>query len=541
MSFDSKAPDPGLTASLAWNLIGESLPVLAAVVAIPILLHRLGTDRFGVLTLSWMVAGYFGLFDFGLGRALTKAMAQEFGLGRERSAATLFWTSLAMMLILGALAGTALAMIAPWLTERALKIPLALQRETLAGFYVVAVGLPMLITASALRAALAAANRFDLLNLIRTPSGMLSFAAPALMLPFTHSLAWLIAALIANRAVSWVAYLAAILSALPALRTNRRIELACMRPLIGFGAWITVSNLIIPIMVYLDRFMIGGLLSMAALTAYSIPMEIAGKTVVVPAAISGVMFPAFARSFAVAPAESRRLFERSLKLLGLIMFPVCAMIVTFAPQIMSLWIGRRSMLGSSVVVLQILAIGAFVTSVAWIPLALLHGAHRPDLPAKLHLFDFSIYALLLWICVRRFGVTGAAFTWSGRLLVENLVMFAMASRLITASRREVMGGCASQALAIAVIALGAFLSDIETKAVFLCALAGTTSFVGWRFLLSPIERSRIIGFFSPALRPVLERAERSANALLRRGLRETNGGLDELAKVVGRYSRNGQI
>ncbi len=505
MSFDSEARDPGLVGNLAWNLIGESLPVLAALVAIPILVHRLGTDRFGVLTLSWMIAGYFGLFDFGLGRALTKAMAQEFSLRRDDRAATLFWTSLAMMLLLGVAAGLSLAMIAAWLTRSALKIPLELQRETLAGFYVVAAGLPLLISASALRAALTAGNRFDLLNLIRTPSGMMSFAAPALMLPFTHRLGWLIGALIANRAASWAIYLIAIWRAIPEVRTKRHIELGCMRPLLGFGAWITVSNGITPIMVYLDRFMIGGLLSMAALTAYSVPLEIAGKTVLVPAAISGVMFPAFARSFAVAPEDTRRLFDRSLKLIALIMFPLCATLVTFAPQIMSLWIGHGFASRSSSV-LQILAIGAFVTGLAWIPLALLHGAHRPDLAAKIHLIDCPIYALVLWVCVRNFGLIGAAFAWSGRLLAEDVVIFAIASRFITASRREIIGGCSLLALAIAVIALGAFLPDVGTKTIFLCGLLGATSLVGWRFLLSPKERSRIIQFFPPMLRPVPERA-----------------------------------
>ncbi len=305
MSLDSEAHDPGLVGNLAWNLIGESLPVLAAVIAIPILLRHLGADRFGVLTLSWMIAGYFGLFDFGLGRALTKAMAQGFSLERDGNVATLFWTTLLILLLLGFAAGISLAMMAPWLTGRALKIPLSLQHETLAGLYVVAVGLPLLIGASALRAALTASNRFDLLNLIRTPSGMMSFAAPALMLPFTHKLAWLIAALVANRAVSWLIYFAATLRALPELRSNLRIDLSCMRPLLGFGAWITVSNVITPILVYLDRFTISALMSMAALTAYSVPMEIVGKSVILPAAISGVMFPAFARSFATAPEDTR--------------------------------------------------------------------------------------------------------------------------------------------------------------------------------------------------------------------------------------------
>ena len=505
MSIDQQTQPLGLAGNLAWNIVGESLPVLAAVVAIPVLVHRLGADRFGILTLAWMIAGYFGLFDFGLGRALTKAMALELGLGGEERAARLFWASLAMMLVVGAVAGIALAMIAPWLTGRVLKIPLTLQRETLAGLYIIALGMPMLISASALRAALAAANRFDLLNLIRSPSGMMSFAAPTLMLPFTHSLGWLIAALIANRAASWLVYLAAILGGLPGVRTHRGIELECVRPLIGFAAWITVSNIITPIMVYLDRFMIGGLLSMAALTAYSVPMEIAGKTVLVPAAISGVMFPAFARSFATAPAETKRMFGRSLMLLGLIMFPLCAVIIAFAPQILSLWIGHGFASRSSSV-LQILAIGAFVTGLAWIPLALLHAAHRPDLAAKIHLIDCPIYALALWMCVRNFGVIGAAFAWSGRLLVEDVVIFAMASRFITTSRREVIGGCASMGLATAAIAVGAFLPDLGTKVIFLGGVGGTTSLVGWRFLLSPGERSRIIEFLPPMFRPVLERA-----------------------------------
>ncbi|HLI78429.1 MAG TPA: hypothetical protein VKV03_00530, partial [Candidatus Binataceae bacterium] len=130
----------GLAANLVWNLAGESMPVLAAVVAIPILVHRLGADRFGVLTLSWAVAGYFGLFDFGLGRALTKAMVQELSIGRGAKAATLFWTVLAMMLALGVVAGVTLAMLAPWLTRDALRIPLALHDETIVGLNLIAIG-----------------------------------------------------------------------------------------------------------------------------------------------------------------------------------------------------------------------------------------------------------------------------------------------------------------------------------------------------------------------------------------------------------------
>ena len=427
---ESIASSRPLVRNLAWNIVGESMPVLAAVFAIPILVRSLGADRFGVLMLSWMVAGYFGLFDFGLGRALTKLMARELSLAHHGKSASLFWTALIMMLTFGASAAVILAILAPLLAHVALRIPIALQPETLAGFYVIALGLPFLVSASALRAALTAAERFDSLNLIRTPAGILSFAAPLLMLPFTHRLGWLIATLMLNRALSWAIYFAAVLRTMPSLRSRVSFDRAAIRPLLGFGGWITISNLITPLMVYLDRFVIGMTVSMAALTAYSVPMEIISKSFILPAAISGVMFPAFARNLATLPEDVCRLFERAVKLVSAILLPLCLMIVTFAPQIMSFWMGRKFALESSrqsSTVLQILAAGAFVTGLSWIPLALLHAAHRPDLTAKLHLADFPLYAITLWILIHHYGLAGAAFAWSGRLLAENIVLFAMAS------------------------------------------------------------------------------------------------------------------
>ena len=499
-----KAQGTSVTANLVWNLAGESLPVMAAVVAIPILVHGLGVDRFGILTLSWMIAGYFGLFDFGLGRALTKTMAQELSLKREAEAAKLFWTSFAMMLALGLVAGVALGAMTPWLTRSALKIPHALQGETRAGLFAIALGMPILVSISALRGALSAAERFDLLNLIRTPSGVLAFVAPLAILPLTHNLAWLIGILVLNRALAWATYLAATLHALPELRPLR-IDATCAPRLIGFGAWITVSSVITPIMLYLDRFFIGASLSMAALTTYSVPMEIVAKLFIVPAAISGVMFPAFARSFTGVQIAAGAMFVRSLKLVALILFPLCAGLSAFAPQIMALWMGE-GFGPESATILQILIVGAFVTGLSWIALVVLHGAHRPDLAAKIHLIDFPLYALVMWLAVRRFGTLGAAVTWSGRLVAENLVIFTMAVRFVKVSRREIVGTLASMGLAIALIAMAAMLPELRGRIFAVLAMLVASGGLAWRFLLDNRERAYVVRLVPSMLRPEPEKS-----------------------------------
>jgi len=475
------------------------LPVVAAIGALPILVHRLGADRFGVLTLAWAIAGYFSLFDFGLGRALTKAMARELSRTNRHAAATLFWTTLAMMLVFGAAAGFALWIVGPWLVGDVLTIPLALRPETIAGLDLIAAGLPILVSISALRAALSAAERFDLLNLIRLPSGIMSFVAPVILLPLTHSIEWMIAALIVNRAVSWFAYVSVVTRALPGLTSSVNIDPACAPSLLGFGAWITVAAIITPITLYLDRFLIGALISVAALAAYSIPMEIIAKSFIVPAAVSGVMFPAFARAFVNEPTSLSALFARALKLVAVVLFPACVGVVTFAPQIMSLWIGSRYATQTSAV-LQLLAVGALITGLAWIPVVLLHAAHRPDLPAKIHLIDFPIYALMLWAGIRQIGLAGAALAWSTRLLAESAILFAMASRYLTVTRREMFLGSAVLFAAIAVMAAGALMTALRSKAIFVIGIDAACVFCSWRFLLNEAERARIANLLPAGVR-----------------------------------------
>lgn len=71
-----------LVSSSLWNLAGSLLPLGAGLVAIPLLIGQLGLERFGLLSLAWLLVGYFSLFDFGLGRSLTRLVAEKLGSGR---------------------------------------------------------------------------------------------------------------------------------------------------------------------------------------------------------------------------------------------------------------------------------------------------------------------------------------------------------------------------------------------------------------------------------------------------------------------------
>src|SRR5215471_13808988 len=66
-----------LARNTVWNLLGQILPMTVGLVAIPILVRGIGVARFGVLSLASVLIGYFSLFDRGIGRALTKLVAEK--------------------------------------------------------------------------------------------------------------------------------------------------------------------------------------------------------------------------------------------------------------------------------------------------------------------------------------------------------------------------------------------------------------------------------------------------------------------------------
>src|SRR5271169_83393 len=127
-----------LARNTIWNLIGGCAPSLVALFSIPLLIQKLGGDRFGVLALAWALIGYAGLFDMGLGRALTQLVAKKLGTGEHHEVPSLVWTSLLLMVMIGLAGAGIIAAISPWLVRHALKIPEALQSETLYAFYLLA-------------------------------------------------------------------------------------------------------------------------------------------------------------------------------------------------------------------------------------------------------------------------------------------------------------------------------------------------------------------------------------------------------------------
>jgi O-antigen/teichoic acid export membrane protein len=485
-----------LARNVIWNLIGNGAPMIVAVFCIPLLIRGLGTDRFGVLALAWALIGYASLFDLGLGRALTQLVAKKLGAGEEREIPPLAWTSLLLMLFLGFLGAVIVIVVSPWLVHRVLHIPPALQVETLHSFYLLGLSIPVVINTAGLRGLLEAYQRFGLINALRVPMGVVSFAGPLLVLPFSKNLFPVVAVLVAGRQIAWGAHLLLCLRTMPALRQRIVWQRSAIGPLLRFGTWMTVSNIVSPLMVTLDRFLIGTLLSMAAVAYYATPFELVTKLLLIPGALVAVLFPAFSASFAQDRNRTALLYGRTIKFLLLGLFPVVLLIVVFAKDGLRLWLGA-DFAQHSARVLQWLAVGVFLNCLAQVPFALVQGVGRPDLTAKLHLIELPAYLLALWWLISVRGIEGAAIAWTGRVAVDALVLLGFSHWLLPKSAPRIQRTVLGCSFALAVMFLSTFSRTENVKVFFLLAAVLGFTLAGWFLMFTPQERALMRSSLKP--------------------------------------------
>jgi O-antigen/teichoic acid export membrane protein len=478
------------------NLAGRVLPLLVAIVTVPYVIHHLGPDRYGLLSLAWIVVGYFALFNLGIGPATTKFVAELLGKGEIEKLPELVWTAVASQTALGLAGGIALAAASPFLVDRVLKIPPDLHPQARVIFLIMAALLPFDFASGSMQGVLGASQRFDLLNAVSIPASSVTYLLPVVALALGFGLPAIVLLLALSRLGALAVVSVLCLRLYPTLR-RVRFNFRLVRSLLGFGGWATVSGALIPILAYFDRFLIGAVISIAAVGFYTPPYMIASKLSLLPGSLSAVLFPAFSASAGRGDsAWLRKALIRSLKFLILIVGPAALLLAFFARPLLTLWLGAN-FATEGALVLQMLAFAMFVNSLAFVPYNLLYGLGRPDIPAKFHLLEAPVTVVLDWVLIRRFGLPGAAFAWA---IVNSLDFYLLTTAACWATRtsprllasrdlRRSIGTLA--ALAIGLALLWATTHALITETAFTLLLGGGFLLAAWHYALNLEEKCQI--------------------------------------------------
>lgn len=472
------------------NLLGQVFPLLVALVALPLLIAGLGAERFAILALTWTAIGYFGAFEFGLSRALTQAVAQRLGAGTGDELAAVAWPALLLQLCLGMVGAILLAAATPLVVTHLLNVPPELRQETTQAFYILSASLPIVFMSAGLRGVLEAHQHFGAVTALRVPLVFFMFVGPLIVLPFSRSLLPAVISLVIGRILVWVAYLVICVRRFEFLRQGVVIQPVVLMPLLRFGGWTTVTNVVSPLMEFMDRFLIGVLLPIAAVTHYVTPYEAIVKVLVVPSAMLGVLFPAFAATYMNDRDRMGRLYDRALRMVMYVMFPISLVAIAFAHEALGIWMGNALPVESGVV-LKWLAAGVFINAIAQAPYSALQGTGRPDLIARLHVSELPIYAVAIFLLVRAFGLPGVAMAWVLRVSIDAIALLVISRRALGVALLPSRGAGWILTVMLASLPLVTLLPP-GAKMVAVPAALLLYVPLGWMALLSRGEREAIL-------------------------------------------------
>ena len=404
------------------NLVGLVIPLAVGFVTIPMVVRALGDERFGILALVWVVFGYFGLFDLGLGRTTTKYISDALGRDEPEKLPGYLWTAVALQTGIGLLAALLSCLAAPLIVRRMLNIPDGFMDETILTIRLVGLSLPIMFISSSFRGVLEAAQRFDLVNAVKVPVNILFYILPLAGVALGFELPGIVVLLIASRAAALALWAALSLRVMPALRGRPAPSGHLVRPLFSFSGWIGLSGILFAVTTSIDRLIIGSLITVEAVAHYSAPYEAINRVGVIPGSLSMVLFPAFSYLDAGRKSEEAEcLFARSTKLLLLSTGPIFILLMFFAGDFLRLWLGPEYAASSRLVV-QLLAAGFLVNTVFAVPNNYLQGIGRADIAPKYQMVELVAYAALAWAGAKLWGIKGVAAATAVRLVAFTLVL-----------------------------------------------------------------------------------------------------------------------
>lgn len=398
-----------------WNLGGFIVPTLIAIPSLGILARNLGTEKFGLFTLAFAIVGYASIFDAGLTRAVIREISIHRNcLAEEKKIISTATISVGGLAIFAALL---IYLLVP-LTPSLLNVSTINTDDVIKAFKVLSFSIPIFLLNQVWLAYLEGHEKFANINIQRIISNSCIAGIPTIFIFYSPTLTSAIYGLLAGRFISLCItfYFCNAIIVAAGLCFDKFV----FNRLIRFGGWMTVSNIISPMMVYFDRFVISNILGANQVAYYTAPSEGISRALNIPGALARALFPKLSNSIDLE--EKNRLEKISYFLIFLSCSPIIILGFIFAKEIMVTWMGSDYG-GVSVLILRILLVGFLFNSLAQIPFAKIQAVGKSHVTAILHTLELIPYLVLLYILSNSYFLIGVATAWTIRVCVDFLSLY----------------------------------------------------------------------------------------------------------------------
>ena len=399
-----------------YNIVGFAIPTLVAIPCLGIMSRWLSVEEFGIFILSFSLLGYASIFDGGLSRAVTREIA--IFRDNELEKVKILANANLLISIFSLIASILLYIFSGNIASLLNTSPLYLD-SVIISIKLLSLAIPFYLLNLIWLGYLEGVEDFLIVNFQKTIGNTLIILFPLFFCFFEKNLIYAVSGILVGRIISLIVTF--IICNKIIMRARCEFNKYVVIRLFKFGGWITISNIVSPIMVYMDKFIVSNVLGANKLALYSAPAEGVSRLVNVPIALSKALFPKI--SNAKTLEEQKKLEKVSYIVIGTFCFPLVIIVFIFAKEIMTMWMGSNYGIATENI-LRILIIGFFFNALAQVPYTIIQSKGFSKYTALIHLVEILPYLLSVFYATKYYGIIGAATVWTVRVIVDLFLLIA---------------------------------------------------------------------------------------------------------------------
>lgn len=403
------------------NFAGFLIPALIAIPVLGILARILEVEAFGLFLIVYAIIGYAGIFDGGLTRAVIRFVSiHRDDLSRTKkivgtSASILFFVGITIGLIIFLLSDSISNVIK--LNEN---LDIAFQNSII----YISLCIPVFLLGLVFQSFFDGVEKFKHSNFLKILSNSLLSIFPLIGCLLFNTVEGAIIGLFYGRVCGMLIGYLLVFKSIGYF--SFKIESTVLKELLSYGSWLTISNVVSPIMVYFDRFIISSALGQQSVAFYAAPSEAVNRLLNIPGSISRALFPFISNS---KESNNHDYIQKKAFILTFIVTVILSFpFFIFAEKIILLWVGEQYVESSSII-LKVLLVGFVFNSLAQIPFSVIQAKGHSKIAAFVHLIELPFYLALIFIFINEYGLVGASYAWTLRVAFDFFIFYKIEKKL----------------------------------------------------------------------------------------------------------------
>lgn len=411
------------------NVLGGLWTAGLSLLIIPVQVHFLGVEAYGLIAFLASLQILASVFDLGLSPAITRQVAMDTSSDHGRSAAVvravskLYWP-------VGLVLGAALFLAAPgiaahWLNLGSIPVPTGTRAIQL-GALALAIRWPVSFYAGVI----AGRQRFAPLNAVKAGAAAVTLLGGVAVILVTRSLLAYMTWLPVAALLEVAAYTVLSARVVPWLRPGAGAEQGA--PIWRFATGMNAITILSMVLTQSDRLLISKLLPVAVLGYYALAYNVVYGLTLIPSFATTALFPAFVESHSSQGLEAlrSRYLTSTQVLLYAYNLPIW-LLAFFGGDLLAL-VTSPATAQRAAPLLALLGIGFLFNAASSLAYTVSIGTGNTRLPVVVNVAAVILYVPALTAAVLLWGGTGAAIAW----LVLNALYIPTLLRIV---HRQILG------------------------------------------------------------------------------------------------------